>query len=151
MNISQETRNQRQIEWRREKVLELASNGYGVVEISGILKVSHPTVSRDVSFLRRQAKDEIHRYITDQVPFEYKKTLAGLEAIIKNMSQIISNSQDSKEIMAATSIKMQALNMKIEMVSGANLVQEGIELVEMYRGLTQQKAKVVRDGTAEST
>jgi hypothetical protein len=118
------------------KVLELSSNGYTVREIESGLHIPHATIGRDLITLRRQAKDDIHKYITDQVPWEYKKTLAGLEAIIKHMSQIISNAHDNKEIMNATTIKMQALNMKMEMVSGANLVEEGIELVERYQVLS---------------
>ena len=51
MNISRETKYQRQIEWRREKVLELTSDGYGVREIARVLEIAHSTVSRDISYL----------------------------------------------------------------------------------------------------
>ena len=59
---------------------------------------------------------------------------------------------DSKEIMQASTIKMQALNMKMELVSNANLVHEAIDLVERYRGFTNtsQRAKVLTDGTEQS-
>ena len=40
---------------------------------------------------------------------------------------------------------MQALNMKMEMVAGANLVEEAIDLVDRYQGTKAQKDKVVRD------
>ena len=113
---------QKQIVWRRDKVLELAACGYPEREIADQLQISDTTIHRDLTELKHQAKEHIHKYITDQVPWEYKKTLAGLEAIIKHMSQIIAKSTENKEIMAATTIKMQALNMKMEMVSGANLI-----------------------------
>ncbi|MFZ1877010.1 MAG: hypothetical protein WAU25_08265, partial [Nitrososphaeraceae archaeon] len=87
------------------------------------------------ALLRQQSKDDIHRYITDQVPYEYKKTLAGLEGIIKFMSSIIADdTKDTKE-------KMQALNMKMELVSSANLVEEAINLVEQYRGSIDKTRK----------
>ena len=143
MNISQETKYQRQIEWRREKVLELASDGYGVREIARLLEISHPTVSRDMQWLRYQAKEQIRKYIDEQVPLEYHKTLTGLQNIMKSMSDIISKSTDNKEIMQASGIKMQALNMKMELVSNANLVHEAIDLVERYRSYAGQKAKVI--------
>ena len=143
MNISRETKYQRQIEWRREKVLELASDGYGVREIARLLEISHPTVSRDMQWLRYQAKEQIRKYIDEQVPLEYHKTLTGLQNIIKNMSDIISKSTDNKEIMQASGIKMQALNMKMELVSNANLVHEAIDLIERYRSYAGQKAKVI--------
>ena len=152
MNISRETKYQRQIEWRREKVLELASDGYGVREIARLLEISHPTISRDMQWLRYQAKEQIRKYIDEQVPLEYHKTLTGLQNIIKSMSDIISKSSDNREIMQASGIKMQALNMKMELVSSANLVHEAIDLVERYRGYTNQKTKVLTtaDGTEQS-
>ena len=68
------------------------------------------------------------------------------------MSSIMADdTKETKEKMQAASIKMQAYNMKMEMVSGATLIEEGIDLVERYRGLTQQKGKVLKDGTAESS
>jgi orotate phosphoribosyltransferase-like protein len=149
MNISRETKYQRQIEWRREKVLELASDGFRVREIARLLEISHPTVSRDMQWLRYQAKEQIRKYIDEQVPLEYHKTLTGLQNIIKSMSDIISKSSDNREIMQASGIKIQALNMKMELVSSANLVHEAIDLVERYRGYTNQKAKVLTDGTPE--
>ena len=151
MNISQDTKYQRQIEWRREKVLELASDGYGVREIARILEISHPTVSRDIQRLRHQAKEQIRKYIDDQVPFEYHKTLTGLQNIIKSMSDIISKSTDNKEIMQASSIKMQALNMKMELVSSANLVEEAIDLVQQYRGTVLQKGQQTIDDCNKSS
>jgi hypothetical protein len=117
-------------------VLQFAADGYSEREIAGRLQLSQPTVHRDLTVLKQQAKEQIHRYIDEQVPFEYKKTLAGLQGIIKSMSNIIANSADNREIMQASTIKMQAYNMKMELVSNANLVHEAIDLVEKYRDVT---------------
>src|SRR5687768_12744228 len=134
---------QEQIEWRQQKVLELAADGHTVREIESILKIPRATVGRDIIVLRQQAKNDIRKYITDQVPYEYKKTLAGLEGIIKYMSSIIADtSKETKEKMQAASIKMQALNMKMELVSSANLVEEAIDLVDRYReGVIRPKTR----------
>ena len=56
------------------------------------------------------------------------------------MSNLITNTQDTKEIIQATSIKMQAYNMKMEMVAGANLVEEAIDLVGRYQVLYLKEA-----------
>lgn len=53
------------------------------------------------------------------------------------MSYIIANTIDTKEIMQATSLKVQALNMKMEMVAGANLVEEAIDLVDRFHPIKQ--------------
>jgi hypothetical protein len=143
---------QEQIEWRQQKVLELAADGHTIREIESILKVPRATVGRDIVTLRQQAKDDIRKYITEQVPYEYKKTLAGLEGIIKYMSSIIAdNTKETKEKMQAASIKMQALNMKMELVSSANLVEEAIDLVQQYQGSIHQKGQQTIDGSNKSS
>ncbi|MGH9985284.1 MAG: LuxR C-terminal-related transcriptional regulator [Nitrososphaeraceae archaeon] len=151
MNQSRSEINRQQIKWRHSRVLQLAADGYSEREIAAQLQISQPTIHRDLALLKQQAKQQINEYITHQVPFEYKKTLAGLEGIIKSMSNVISKATDNKEIMQASGIKMQALNMKMEMVSGANLVEEAIDLVERYRGYIQIKGKVVTDDTSNPT
>jgi transcriptional regulator len=60
--------NNKMMEWRRAKVLELSSQGYNQIEIGNILHVSEPTVSRDISYLRQQAKDNIKKYIDERLP-----------------------------------------------------------------------------------
>ena len=71
------------LEWRRSKVQELASQGYNQSEISRILQISQPTITRDITYLRQQAKSNIKRYIDERLPEEYEKCLVGLNAITK--------------------------------------------------------------------
>ena len=47
------------LEWRRNKVLELSSQGHSQPEIATILQVGLGTVNRDLSYFRNQAKDNI--------------------------------------------------------------------------------------------
>ncbi len=72
----------RMIQWRRNKVLELSSQGQNQTEIADILKISEPTVSRDLSYLKDQAKSNIKRYIDEKLPNEYEKCLVGLTSIL---------------------------------------------------------------------
>ncbi|HJT48289.1 MAG TPA: hypothetical protein VJ729_08890 [Nitrososphaeraceae archaeon] len=58
------------LEWRRNKVQELASQGYNQLEISRILQISQPTINRDMTYLRNQAKSNIKRYIDERLPEE---------------------------------------------------------------------------------
>jgi DNA-binding transcriptional regulator LsrR (DeoR family) len=75
---------QRQMEWRRAKVLELMSNGEtNQSEIARILLVDRSIVCRDVAYLRQQAKENIARYVDERLPEEYEKCLVGLNNILK--------------------------------------------------------------------
>jgi len=72
------------LQWRRNKVLELSSQGNSQSEIARILQVGLGTVSRDLSFLRQQAKNNIKKYIDERLPEEYEKCLVGFNAILKD-------------------------------------------------------------------
>ena len=64
------------MQWRRDKVMELLSKGESnQSEISRILQISQPTINRDITYLRQQAKHNIKRYIDERLPEEYEKCL----------------------------------------------------------------------------
>jgi transcriptional regulator len=62
------------LEWRRNKVQELASQGYNQSEISRILQISQPTINRDLAYLRQQAKENIKKYVDKR----YQKSMRSL-------------------------------------------------------------------------
>ena len=108
------------LEWRRSKVLELSSEGRSQLEIARIMQVSTATINTDIQFLKREAKENIRRYIDERLPFEYHKCLVGLDAIVCRMSDIVNSAEsDSREVLQATSVKMQAYAMKIDLFSNA--------------------------------
>jgi transposase len=69
---------QNQVEWRRDKVQELCSQGYSQREISQVLQIGLAIVNRDISYIRNQAKTNIKKYIDERLPEEYEKCLVGL-------------------------------------------------------------------------
>ena len=86
-----------QVEWRRSKVLELLSKGNSQSDIAKTLRVDLSIISRDVYFLRNQAKDNIKKYIDERLPEEYEKCLVGLNAITKEAWNTAANSEDRRE------------------------------------------------------
>ncbi len=71
------------LKWRRNKVLELSSQGRSQPEIASILQVGLGTVSRDILFLRQQARDNLNTHINDRLPEEYQSCMAGLKQVLK--------------------------------------------------------------------
>ena len=57
--LRSEANQQQMIAWRREKILDLNSKGYNGREIAKVLHISHPTIDRDVQYLRRQYAGQI--------------------------------------------------------------------------------------------
>jgi hypothetical protein len=56
------------LQWRRNKVLELSSEGHSQHQIASILQIALGTVNRDVQILRQQAKKNIAKYIDETLP-----------------------------------------------------------------------------------
>ena len=137
------------MEWRRSKVLELSSEGRSQSEIARIMQISSATVSMDIQFLKREAKENIRRYIDERLPFEYHKCLVGLDAIVCRMSDIVNNAEsDSREVLQATSVKMQAYGMKIDLLTNATVVQKAIDFVERNRDYAEHYGRLrIRDTT----
>jgi predicted transcriptional regulator len=128
------------LEWRRNKVQELASQGYNQSEISRILQISQPTINRDLSYLRQQAKNNIKRYIDERLPEEYEKCLVGLNAITKEVWNTVQNTEDKREKIQALSLAKECYSMKLDSLTNAIVVDDAIRFVD------QSKIKRIRSG-----
>ena len=96
MSTNMQQKQNQIIEWRRAKVMELLSKGENnQSEIARILQVDKSMISRDVAFIRQQAKTNIKRYIDERLPDE--KCLVGLTAITKEAWNTASNTEERRE------------------------------------------------------
>src|ERR671932_2033919 len=118
-----------QVEWRRTKVLELLSKGDSQSEIAKTLQVDLSIISRDVYFLRQQAKHNIKRYIDERLPEEYERCLVGLNAITKEAWTTAQNTEDRREKIQALSLAKECYSMKLELLTNATVVDDAIRFV----------------------
>jgi hypothetical protein len=118
-----------QVEWRRAKVLELLSKGDSQSEIAQVLQVDLSIISRDVYFLRQQAKHNIKRYIDERLPDEYEKCLVGLNAITREAWNTATNTKDNKEKIQALSLAKECYSMKMDLLTNATVVDDAISFV----------------------
>ncbi len=117
------------IEWRRSKVLQLASHGLNQSEISRTLQISQPTINRDFLFLRQQAKQNIRRYIDERLPEEYEKCLVGLNSIVKEAWTTSQQTQDRREKIQALSLAKDCYAMKLELLTNATVIDDAIRFI----------------------
>jgi Trp operon repressor len=71
-----------QVQWRRDKVQELCSEGHSQREISYVLQVGLATINRNISYLRNQAKTNIIDTLMKGCQ-KSMRCLAGLNSILK--------------------------------------------------------------------
>jgi predicted transcriptional regulator len=117
------------VEWRRNKVQELASQGYNQSEISRILQISQPTINRDITYLRQQSKENIKRYIDERLPEEYEKCLVGLNAITKEAGNTSQQTEDKREKIQALSLAKECYSMKLDLLTNATVVDDATRFV----------------------
>ena len=124
------TKMQQQIEWRRSKVMELLSKGESnQSDISRVLQVDKSIVCRDIVYLRRQAKNNIKRYIDERLPEEYEKCLVGLTAILREAWNTSQQTEDRIEKIQALSLAKECYSMKLDLLTNATVIDDAIRFV----------------------
>jgi hypothetical protein len=139
------------VEWRRNKVLQLTSQGLIQTEIADILHVSEPTVSRDLSYLRQRAKNNIKRYIDETLPEEYDRCLVGLTSILREAWITAAKTEDKREKLQALSLAKECYSMKLELLTNATVVDDAIRFVSEKQNSNLSKSKNQSSAAFESS
>ena len=119
------------VEWRRNKVQELSSQGHNQSEISKILQICQPTINRDLSYLKQQAKTNIKRYIDQRLPEEYEKCLVGITAILQEAWTTSQQTEDKREKIQALSLAKECYSMKLDLLTNATVVDDAFRFVSL--------------------
>ena len=96
MNSGFKTKSE-EIEWRRAKILELKSHGLDQRQISQVLQVSPTTITFDLQYLRKEARETIREYTTEQLPLQLRTFMAAVQNAIKQYWDMSQNTKDNKE------------------------------------------------------
>jgi hypothetical protein len=139
------------IDWRRNKVQELSSQGHSQREIAQVLQVSNGTVNRDLSYLRQQAKHNIRRYIDERLPEEYEKCLVGLTAILREAWSTSQQTEDRREKIQALSLAKECYSMKLDLLTNATVVDDAIRFVSESEKSKDKVKDQVESSASSST
>ena len=121
---------QRQIDWRRSRVLELSSQGYTEREIANTLAPVHfTTVHRDLVYLRKQAQENLQKHIHETVPEEYQKCMVGMKRNLKQVMEIRDNASDPKVKLQAVAIANDCYKFILDMSTNAGIVSDALKYV----------------------
>jgi len=100
---------------RLSKVISLYSKGMSHEEIAQELNVDQSTVSRDVHFIKQEARKQVEKYLREDILFEYVRYMAGSNEITRKLWEIVQNeSATTKEKTNALSILMQSYNSRLQ-------------------------------------
>jgi len=118
------------IDIRRERVLELASQGLSQTEIAFKINCSQALVSLDLQFLKCQAASNIKTWVDELIPLEFNKTIAGYNLIIKTAWQAAQNDNvDVRDRLAALQLLASAYEQKMNMMSNSTLIDKAVQKI----------------------
>jgi hypothetical protein len=109
--------------------LDLSSKGLSQADIARTLQVNESTISRDISSLNIQARNNIRKYIDERLPSEYEKCLVGLTSILKEAWITAAKAEDKREKLQALSLAKECYSMKLELLTNATVVDDAIRFV----------------------
>jgi len=115
------------IQSRRAEVLTLHAKGLTQKEIAEQLKVTTPTINKDLSALKEQAHERIKTFVEDIIPQEHQKTVAGIEAIIKEAWEIARTADEQSVALAALKVAHECYTTKLNVISDATVLDRARE------------------------
>jgi hypothetical protein len=136
-NRKQQHHQDEKIIWRRDKVQELLVKGHtNHSEIAAIMQIPRSTITKDVIFLREQAKQNVAHYIDEKLPDEYEKCLVGLTAILKDAWNISQNAQENKEKISALELAKSCYQTKLDLLTNATVLGDALKFMTSNKNNT---------------
>jgi predicted transcriptional regulator len=130
-----------QLKWSRSKVIEMRSRGLNQLEIARELQVSKASISSDMQYLRKQAKESIKEYVTEHLPEQYQICLIALDTILKHAFEILQTSHDNREKLQAMELFKDTHLVKLELLSKATTIDSALNYIrDKQQQQSQQQA-----------
>jgi len=142
----QRHREQDQIEWRRNQVLELSSQGQTERQIATVLQVGKTTVHKDLAYLSRQAKENLKTHIQDKLPEEYQKCMVGINQVLNMAWSIVNKEVNDKTRLQALALINDCNRYKMDLTTNGVVITDAIKYVQgQVDHLNNQEKKLLQD------
>jgi hypothetical protein len=145
------------LQWRRNKILELSSQGRSQPEIASILQVGLGTISRDIQYLREQARRNLETHINDRLPEEYQSCMTGLKQVLKltwdiaNKSRNNNNENGDKTRIQALALANDCYKYIMDLTTNGVVITDAIKFVQTNKEkLTTAMSAKEDNGAKES-
>lgn len=91
------------------------SKGLNQEEIAHELHVDQSTISRDLHFIKLEARKQVEKYLREDILFEYLRYMAGSNEITRKLWEIVKNGNSTiKEKTYALAQLMQSYNSRLQ-------------------------------------
>jgi predicted transcriptional regulator len=142
---------QLQVEWRRDRVSELSSQGYSQSDIATVLHVDKSIISRDMAHLRHRAQEKLKRHIDQTIPEEYSKACNTVNMLLKMTWSIAVKTEDEKTRLQALALINDVNKYRTDLVTNGVIVNNALQIVQSKlehlngNGKGKEKEKLLYD------
>jgi transcriptional regulator len=119
-----------QMEWRRDRVLELSSQGFSQSDIATVLHVDRSIISRDMAQLRHRARENLQKHIHQTIPEEYQKAMNSLNQVLRMSWSIVGKTEDEKTRLQALALINDVNKYRTELVTNGVIVHDSLQIIQ---------------------
>ena len=130
------------VDWRRNKVLELSSQGYSQRDIASTLQVGLGTVNKDILFLRQMSRQNLQHHIHERVPEEYQNCMTGMKINLRQTLAIAETTSDPRTKLQARAIANDCYKYIMDLTTNGVVITDAIKFVQTNK----EKIISVKDG-----
>ena len=140
------------INFRRARVAEYCLKSIPITEQARLLGgVSEKTIKRDISFLAEQARQNLATHISQDLPWEYEKSLQTLDLAKKLAFELYEKGgEDSRMKISAIRLAIEAEAIKFKLLQeGPNVlamqtVDQRLRRIEENNNVHHQQQEIIR-------
>ena len=119
-----------QMEWRRDRVLELSSQGFSQSDIATVLHVNKSIISKDMAHLKQLARENLQHHINETIPAEYQKSMNSLDQVLRMTWSIVGKTNDEKTRLQALALINDVNKYRTELVTNGVIVNDALRVVQ---------------------
>jgi hypothetical protein len=119
-----------QVQWRRDRVMELSSQGFSQSDIATVLQVDKSIISRDVAYFKRQAIDNLQHHIHETIPAEYEKAMNSLNQVLRYTWTIAGKTADERTRLQALTLITECNKYKIDLATNGTIVSDALKSIQ---------------------
>ena len=118
-------------QYRKDMVFSLSSQGYNQPQISSMLRIHQSTVSLILQQLRRDAAASMKQFLSEKLPLIYQECYESISQVINRSWQLVNDKNTPIQAkVALLSLITDATEAKMDLSSGGEVIQQGIEYAQ---------------------
>jgi hypothetical protein len=134
---------------RRDRVLELTSKGKTQTEIADILNYSQQTISNDVIYLRKRARENLQNH-SQELPYHYEQALSNLTSVRKEAWALIEQTKDERVKASLFAIIKDVNESILEALAAGDIIEQEVREAESAAMEAEEELEEIKQQQQQS-